>query len=588
MRLIIVILLCGCCTCAFANEPVGKVTFVEGVADVLQADGQLITLREGEPIELKDRIRTKSYSKVKITLADESVLKLAASSCVSIEEFSMAASGVRQRCVVRLSRGKAEATVAKTGAADTFIIETPNARGAVKGSDIFVSYAAGKTGMFVDQGAMSVVNPAFPGVERMLVPGTCVFIPPENPPAETRQVMKTEMTLHKRDVEPQLVRKWVPSESASVMNAVIISFAGTVRVHKASADDWSAVANGDVITEGDKLQTGEDGQAEIKLGNGNTLFIESSTELIFTSLRYDPASGNYHNQLEVTEGEVLAVVEKIRGESTFEVRTPTAVSGVRGTIMRVVVEPPQPGMLMAQTQVFFEGGRGDVVSLQSGVMQQLLPGQNVRVDASGIISQPIVTSVEERAIMLQSVPPEQMAERFAQPKEPLKEEFVPLPPPLKGQESLPLPPPPPGGDMFLPPPPPPFDQFNPDILYKAPLVIKTASPNINSAAGDFKQISLKSNGTWSMIFNGAYFSIVSPGWNLQLQNTATGDLVSFTGIQASLLPGSPSQWAGLPTSFSGQVKGPEVDRTLNLDQVIVVTDANSHLTVDARGNYNPL
>jgi hypothetical protein len=181
-----------------------------------------------------------------------------------------------------------------------------------------------------------------------------------------------------------------------------------------------------------------------------------------------------------------------------------------------------------------------------------------------------------------------MAEHFAQPKEPLKEEFVPLPPPLKGQEGLPLPPPPPGGDMFLPPPPPPFEQFNPDIFYKAPLVIKTASPNINSAAGDFKQISLKSNGTWNMIFNGAYSSIVSPGWNLQLQNIATGDLVSFTGIQVSLLPGSPSQWTGLPTSFSGQVNGPEVDRTLNLDQVTVVTDANSHLTVDARGGYDPL
>ena len=587
MRIILAVLMCGWVASAFADEPAGKVTFVEGIADVLRSDGNSAALREGQPVALKDKIRTKSHSKVQVTLADKSVLKLAPSSCVSIEEFRMAPSGIRERCVILITRGKAQATVAKTGAPETFVIETPNARGAVKGSDIFVSYLAGETGMFVKEGSMSVVNPAFPEVRRILKPGSCLFIHPEKPPEQPRPAMKAEMSIHRRDVEQELIKKWVPSEDSSVMNAVIVALTGEVRIHKKTAEDWSAALNGDVISEGDKLQTSGDGSAEVRLGNGNSLSVEPSTEMLFTSLRYDPQSENYHNEFEVYVGEVLAVVTKLTGESTFEVTTPTAVAGVRGTIMRVVVEPPGAGVSVPQTQIFFEGGRGDVTSLQSGSMQQLQAGQNVRVDNAGMISQPAATSFQERSVIAQDVSEKQMIGSFSGPGGPQQRKEGPGAPqlPFIGREVL-IPHLPPGTEVLLPPPEPPLAP--PSIWYQAPLHIENSPTAIFTRTTDFKQIALKTDGSWNAVFNGVQIGSVASGWNLRLENSS-GDFVNFTGIPVALpFTGQDTRWTGTPANFSGQVLGTDVDRTLQLEQMTVATDAGTHgVRVDARGEYTP-
>jgi len=214
-------------------------------------------------------------------------------------------------------------------------------------------------------------------------------------------MLDVEMSMHKKDVERALVKKWIPAKGSTQMNAVIVSIAGAVRIYKKGSSDWSEAKINEVVSEGDKLQTAEDGRAEVRLSNGNTLLVQSGTELAFTTLRYDPASGNFENTFEMTRGKVSGVVEKMSKQSTFQLKTATAVCGVRGTMIEVSAPVSAAGQGAPQTQVFFEGGNGVVTSTLTGQSQEVGAGQNVGVDISGNISLPAITSVEQRTSMAQ-------------------------------------------------------------------------------------------------------------------------------------------------------------------------------------------
>jgi len=222
---------------AQAPIPIGTITFIEGISDIVRNNQEPFFVGESQPIYVNDRIRTKSYSKIEITFADKSVLKLAPSSCVSIEEYRLNDKKIRELAHISLTRGKIETIVSKTGAADTFLIDTPNAKGAVKGSDIFISYLGGRTGVFAHEGAISVLNPSSPDMKTHVTKGNCVFVPFNEVPGEVRLARDAEMTYFKRSVEPEYVKKWIPSKGSTQMNAVLVLISGDVRFYKKGASD---------------------------------------------------------------------------------------------------------------------------------------------------------------------------------------------------------------------------------------------------------------------------------------------------------------------------------------------------------------
>jgi hypothetical protein len=213
-------------------------------------------------------------------------------------------------------------------------------------------------------------------------------VPFNEAPQGERRILDTEMLIHRRDVDRVLIKKWIPSKESSKMNAVIVAASGTVRIYKKGASDWKPVAKDDVFEEGDKLQTASDGQATIRLNNGNTLIVAGNTELGVTTLRFDAKTGNYENTFAMTQGRVGAVVEKLSKESTFQLKTPTVICGVRGTLLEAIVGDT--------TQVFYEGGNGVVTNIATGRSQNVAPGENVTVDATGAISSPFITTNEQR------------------------------------------------------------------------------------------------------------------------------------------------------------------------------------------------
>jgi len=367
-------------------EGVGRVTYVEGRADVLKEGSEAaLPLMEGDIISVGDAVRTKSNSKAEVEFQDRSVLRLAQNSKVDIQDYRLTKDNKRQTASIKLERGKVRTIIAKMHDAADFNINTPNASGTVKGSDVFAFYQAGNSGMLVAEGRLSVANAALPN-ERIVIPaGNSVLIPLEESPKGPRPYFDLEKKLNEEDTNVPLAR----AEKLNVIRGSIAKLSGDVRITKKGDTSSHAAKVNDAIGEGDKIGTGPDGMVEIKFDNGNALNLKPESNIFITRLSVNPSTGEYENLFESTSGKIKARIEGLKGKSRFEIRTPTAISGARGTIMYVEVTP-------TTTRVFFEGGPGYIANLISGLEKTVAMGQNSYTDNNGSVTDSTPTGEGDR------------------------------------------------------------------------------------------------------------------------------------------------------------------------------------------------
>lgn len=90
---------------------------------------------------------------------------------------------------------------------------------------------------------------------------------------------------------------------------------------------------GSKVFPGDTIQAGKDSRAKIVMSDQNTLNISPETKFQIEKYENDPGSDSRNVTLKVMEGKLRASVEqKYDGEKNkFNVKTPSAVAGVRGT-----------------------------------------------------------------------------------------------------------------------------------------------------------------------------------------------------------------------------------------------------------------
>ncbi|MFA5146743.1 MAG: FecR family protein [Candidatus Omnitrophota bacterium] len=540
-----------------AEPGIGTVTSVEGAADILRPGAaEAVFLKENDTVSLKDRIRTKSYSKVKVTFRDNSVIKLAPNSCVIVDEYLIGANDKRELARLSLTRGTIEAVVSKTGRPDTFLIATPNALGRVKGSDIFVSYQAGRTGVLVKEGLISLLNQALPETKVDVGKGNSSMVVFKDAPQEPRPSLDAEMALNKKIVEPALTKKWVSYKGASMMTASITDMAGEVRIYKKGSEDFRMAKVNEVVYEGDKLQAGEGGRAEVRLSNGNLIIIQSNTELAIIKLQYDPATGEFENTFESKNGKIKAVIEKLGKKSTFQVKTPTATCGARGTVMYLDIQP-------AGTQAFYEGGGGFITSAVSGQTMTVEPGQNSIVDASGAISAPVFTSTEQKTDLDQSYGAGAMADGYSNPSDTTAAEAgttlvagegAKFAEAVETTSTASM-----GDIMATTDNRPTFDEVvNTPVTYSPYDTITTldksrSSAEFQSTAAVTVEMYLEADKTWTAAISGSFDLLPTNDWHIHCTNTATDDTVT---IQP---PGSWSggTWTGTVT---GYIDGGGLDR----------------------------
>ncbi|MFC1577338.1 FecR domain-containing protein, partial [Candidatus Omnitrophota bacterium] len=215
-------------------------------------------------------------------------------------------------------------------------------------------------------------------------------------PSEARPYLDAELTNYEKDVEPEVAAKWALKKKTTKMSGRITTVRGSVRILKEGKADWRPANPDERLSQGDKIQTDEDGAVDILLDNGNMLFLQPNTELGFTTLRQDPATGEYENIFESNGGKIKAVIGKLGKKSTFRIKSPTAICGVRGTVVYVNI---QPG---GGTTAYYEGGYGVVTSTLTGETENVGSGSNSSVDANGVVSAPAHTTTGERMALNQA------------------------------------------------------------------------------------------------------------------------------------------------------------------------------------------
>ena len=118
----------------------------------------------------------------------------------------------------------------------------------------------------------------------------------------------------------------------------IADMRGEVMVRQ-DGGEWKPAQIGALLSEKDEVKTSSNAFAEIVLDEGEVGSLELKENSLFrvNTLTTDK-TGDKVTLLDLAIGKVLVHAEKLRGDSKFEVRTPTSTTGVRGTEFEVSVE----------------------------------------------------------------------------------------------------------------------------------------------------------------------------------------------------------------------------------------------------------
>ena len=107
---------------------------------------------------------------------------------------------------------------------------------------------------------------------------------------------------------------------------------GDIKV-KNLKNETAAVKVGSKIMPGETVMSGADSRAKIVMSDRNVFNVSPSTQFQITGYENDAKTGNKNVELNLIDGKVRSNVEqKYDGDkSKFQIKTPTAVAGVRGT-----------------------------------------------------------------------------------------------------------------------------------------------------------------------------------------------------------------------------------------------------------------
>lgn len=123
----------------------------------------------------------------------------------------------------------------------------------------------------------------------------------------------------------------------SIANAATLTVLhGNVDAQK-GATDFAPALDGDLLSTGDVVRANDTGNAVLTFFDGSTLTVQSGSQVKVASL-VRTGSGGIQVTIEQTLGKTWASVQKLSGDSKFEIKTPTSTAVVRGTAFETNVE----------------------------------------------------------------------------------------------------------------------------------------------------------------------------------------------------------------------------------------------------------
>lgn len=125
------------------------------------------------------------------------------------------------------------------------------------------------------------------------------------------------------------------SPAAAEEVGTVASTRGAAEIGRGGA--FTAATVGATIQLGDELRTGPDGLLRVVFRDDSVVDLAASTSLTVDTQVYDPGASRFSSLLRLAAGKARAAVSAVYGTpgASYEVQTPTAVAGVRGTTFLV-------------------------------------------------------------------------------------------------------------------------------------------------------------------------------------------------------------------------------------------------------------
>jgi len=119
----------------------------------------------------------------------------------------------------------------------------------------------------------------------------------------------------------------------------VASVRGTATVGRGGASAPATV--GMVVQLGDELRTGPDGQLRVVFRDDSVIDLAESSSMVIDQQVFDPSASSFSSLMRLVSGKARALVGHYYGTpgAAYEVQTPTAVAGVRGTSFLVAYNP---------------------------------------------------------------------------------------------------------------------------------------------------------------------------------------------------------------------------------------------------------
>jgi len=114
---------------------------------------------------------------------------------------------------------------------------------------------------------------------------------------------------------------------------------GTAEIGRAGTSTPAAV--GMAVMRGDELRTGSPGQLRVVFQDNSVLNLAEDTRIVVDEQVFAPDQGRFWSTVRMLQGKVRAAVSDYYRQpgAAYELETPTAVAGVRGTMFTVSYDP---------------------------------------------------------------------------------------------------------------------------------------------------------------------------------------------------------------------------------------------------------
>ena len=150
---------------------------------------------------------------------------------------------------------------------------------------------------------------------------------------------------------------------------------GDVLIRPMGAAQWAPAVQGGVLAEGDAIKTNPGSAAVLDWQGVGNFQVSEATEVTVSKAKFQ-ASG-HEAELNVKIGTLKAKLNKQKSGSSFQLVTPTSVTGVRGTTFLITVKAN------GETFHIVVEGSITVQNIASGTVTKVVQGQTTKSTSSG-------------------------------------------------------------------------------------------------------------------------------------------------------------------------------------------------------------